>query len=962
MSRKDKDKRPKRGDEDEDKTPRKPSPTIETTAVKRFEYNVPPAARKLAEIERAREEAEKEKARQNPAEGKSEDSPGGIFRSNRGDRLQETLNREAEEHAARDRETYARSDSQARKKGNRSSDVVIDDYHARRAARLRGEEPSSGGRGKKKNREESGGRNSRGDKRGGGASSGPRRGGGDRHRGSSAEIEYREQALTPRQRGDFEKAQTATEKAIRKWLEEAKASVERYKNSPPDNSPLIERLDPWQREAYEALMNGEHVVVDAPTTAGKTRVVEAFFELNINDPKFRAAYTTPVKSLSNDKLREFSDTFGVHNVGIATGDIKENLSAPIVVATLESYRNSLLGTEPDLGRTLVVFDEYHFMQDQSRGSAWEEAIILTPPSCQLLLLSASVENAHDFCAWIETLTRRRCRLIQVKERPVPLVDLVFWQGAWVLAKEVEHMLPKKQSNPSKFPIEQDELAAALTKLPKGLTPAILYAGRRLACETLALEVCRNMEPVPKEQAEEILKQLTLEAAGEDPLKFFKPELKRALLVFGVGYHHSGLAPQARRAVENLVKAGQLRVCVATMGLSIGINFSVRSAMITDYTRPGELGFTAYSKSEVLQMLGRAGRRGRDVVGFSLWPSVVAFQKFGGTRREDCESRLKNDPTTFLGLVGRGFKLRDIENFYEKSFLRFGNKNVSFNIIREQPIKKALGVDDLEIGNPARAYAKHLSQDASSPLKDWPHQSAFIDFVEKKMNSPLAHLHVHLHNVGCLEEDERLSSFGEIARYFPQSGGMLIAHLISKGEIDVPNLLKGLELMGSLCLSRFKEPRIPRNYEYPYDAEEIDQRLQEFYPLELFEELYDPPSARRDTYVFREFNPLGGALISEWVKGISWADMVKNSTDEKFGQGDLMSLFYRAATYLQSIVQAKIPKLSSAASSLRDEILRDPLTPSVRTDKGQELAVLVEEDDEDIELDGEAHEIGLVEEI
>lgn len=773
--------------------------------------------------------------------------------------------------------------------------------------------------------------------------------------GSAPEVEYREQLLTPHQREEVSLARKHTDEAIRNWLAQAKAATEKAKRSPGTELPLIERLDPWQREAYEALMNGEHVVVDAPTTAGKTRVVEAYFELNINVPSFRAAYTTPVKSLSNDKLKEFSDTFGRENVGIATGDIKENLEAPIVVATLESYRNSLLGTEPDLGRSLVVFDEYHFMQDTSRGSAWEEAIILTPPSCQLLLLSASVENAPEFCSWIETLTKRRCRLIQVKERPVPLVDLVFYQEQWLLAKEVEHVLPKKAANPSKFPIEQDEIARRLSSLPSmGLTPAILYAGRRLSCENLAMEVCRSLEPIPKEQAQAIHDLLAKDSGDEDPLKFFNPNLRRSILVYGVGYHHSGLAPQARRSVENLVKAGQLRVCVATMGLSIGINFSVRSAMVTDYSRPGEMGFTTYSASEVLQMLGRAGRRGRDVVGFSLWPSVAAYQKFGGTRREDCESRLKNDPTTFLGLLGRGFNLRDIENFYEKSFLRFGNKNVSFNLIREQPLKKHLGVDKLDVRSPAHAYAQYLDEDPESEISQSPSKDLYIDFIKSKLNNPLSHLHVHLHSIGCLDEDERLTSFGSIARYFPQSGGMLLAFLIDRGDIDVPNLLAGLELMGSMCLSRFKDPRIPDDYDYPFEAKEVEEMLQEFYPLELFEELYDPPSPRREGYVFREFNPLGGALIREWIKGASWAELVKKSCDEKFGQGDLMNLFYRSATYLQSVVQAKIPKLSAAAAQLRDEILREPLTPAVKT-----LAKVLEIE-EDPEVDAEVHDLAEVE--
>ncbi|NBQ54872.1 MAG: DEAD/DEAH box helicase, partial [Proteobacteria bacterium] len=147
---------------------------------------------------------------------------------------------------------------------------------------------------------------------------------------------------------DVKDAVEATKKKMQEWRAQALL--------PKTPRP---GLDPWQEQACNILHEGGSVVVDAPTSAGKTRVVESFFAAHIHKPGFRAAYTTPVKSLSNDKVRELRALFGAENVGIATGDIKENLNAPIVVATLESYRNSLLGTEPDLGRTLVVFDEYH---------------------------------------------------------------------------------------------------------------------------------------------------------------------------------------------------------------------------------------------------------------------------------------------------------------------------------------------------------------------------------------------------------------------------------------------------------------------------------------------------------------------------------------------------------------------------------------------------------------------------
>jgi hypothetical protein len=764
-----------------------------------------------------------------------------------------------------------------------------------------------------------------------------------------------ENRVTPGERDVILRARRRTELAIKNWLEEAAQNAQKKR---PDLShvPLIDRLDPWQREALEALLNGEHVVVDAPTTAGKTRVVEAFFELNVEQPGFRAAYTTPVKSLSNDKLREFTEQFGKENVGIATGDIKENLGAPIVVATLESYRNSLLGVEPDLGRSLVVFDEYHFMQDTSRGSAWEEAIILTPPACQLLLLSASVENAEQFCAWIQQITNRPCRLIRTIDRPVPLVNLVFHREQWLLVDEVTDILPRKGLVPSRFPLEQPELARRLKGIPDmGLTPCIVYAGRRMACETLATEICNQLDPIPKEEAQAIRKALEEDREIDDLMKFIKPNLRRMLLVYGVGYHHSGLAPYARRAIENLVKQGQLRFCVATMGLSIGINFSVRSAVISDYTRPGEMGFTQYSPSEVLQMLGRAGRRGRDRVGFSLWPSVASLQKFAGAKREDCESRLKNDPTTFLGLLGRGFKLRDVENFYEKSFLRFGNRAVHFTLVRDSLIKKAVDAQTLPCApSPAAAYGAFLQDNPQSPCFPCPFKGPCHRQIQTRMKNSLSLLHLHLHQLGCIESQEQLTGFGSIGRYFPQSGGLLIAYLIDRGDIRLDNLLAGAELMGALCLTRFKEPGVHPKYDFPFDSAKVEEALEDFYPLELFEELYDPPGPRRDTYVFREYNPMGGYIISEWIKGTTWSELVKRTTDEKFGQGDLMALLYRAATYLQSLAQARIPELSHAAIAMRDQILREPLTPAARVeadpDEDPEIENLPHGRDQDEETD------------
>ena len=148
-------------------------------------------------------------------------------------------------------------------------------------------------------------------------------------------------------------------------------------------------------------------------------------------------------------------------------------------------------------------------------------------------------------------------------------------------------------------------------------------------------------------------------------------------------------------------------------------------------------------------------------------------------------------------------------------------------------------------------------------------------------------------------------------------------------------------MAALCLTRFKEPAIGRDYDFPFVSEKVEKRLEELYPLELFEELYDAPGQRRDTFIFREYNPSAGSVISDWARGMSWTELVRKTTDERFGQGDLMALIYRAATYLQSLAQARVPGLGAAAASLRDQILREPLMPSSQR--------LVEEDDEEAEI-------------
>ena len=361
-----------------------------------------------------------------------------------------------------------------------------------------------------------------------------------------------------------------------------------------------------------------------------------------------------------------------------------------------------------------------------------------------------------------------------------------------------------------------------------------------------------------------------------------------------------------------------------MGLSLGINFSVRSTIISDFERPGEGGVTKYGQSELLQMLGRAGRRGKDPIGYSLWPNVLSMVKMSDAKRERILSKLKNDPTTFLGLVSRDFNLKAIETFYKKSFLRYNDSNVNLSLINAGQLKKKFSVKSLPCDkSPANAFAK-VKMGKPSPCDECSFKSTCHQSLSSKLEGELARLHVHLHKIEALNDEEGLTEYGKVARYFPHSGGLYISQQIADQSFNVSNVAELAEIVASLSMARFKEPGTGIRYKFPRDPRKLEKRLEKLYPYELFPEIYDPPFGRRNYYAIRDFNPKAGYMIREWLKGAEWEDLVAEVSTEYFGAGDISATIYRVASFLQSVAQVKIPELSQACSQVRAELLRPPL--------------------------------------
>ncbi|GGC83617.1 hypothetical protein GCM10011512_07980 [Tersicoccus solisilvae] len=184
-------------------------------------------------------------------------------------------------------------------------------------------------------------------------------------------------------------------------------------------------LDEFQRQACRCLEAGHGVLVAAPTGAGKTVVGEFAIHLALTDG-LKAFYTTPIKALSNQKYAELVAVHGPGRVGLLTGDTSINPEADVVVMTTEVLRNMLYASSSTLaGLGYVVMDEVHYLADRFRGAVWEEVIIHLPDSVRLVSLSATVSNAEEFGAWLDTV-RGETDVIVSEHRPVPL-----WQHVMV---------------------------------------------------------------------------------------------------------------------------------------------------------------------------------------------------------------------------------------------------------------------------------------------------------------------------------------------------------------------------------------------------------------------------------------------------------------------------------------------------------------------------------------------------
>lgn len=397
-------------------------------------------------------------------------------------------------------------------------------------------------------------------------------------------------------------------------------------------------LDPFQRQACEALESGSSVLVAAPTGAGKT-VVGEFAIYRALDAGTKCFYTTPIKALSNQKYQELVQRYGSQRVGLLTGDNSINSEAPVVVMTTEVLRNMLYAESATLNNLgYVVMDEVHYLADRFRGAVWEEVIIHLPQSVILVSLSATVSNAEEFGAWLETV-RGRTAIVVDEFRPVPLFqhvmvgeriyDLFTSDGKvnpdLLRMRREDQPTRQRRGRPRSGPRTpwRSEIVDELER--RSLLPAIYFLFSRAGCDE-AVEQClragiRLTSPEEREHIRMVIAADTLGIPDEDLAALGFAEWAEGM-ERGLASHHAGLLPLQKEITERLFQRGLIKVVFATETLALGINMPARTVVLERLVKWNGETHVDITPGEYTQLTGRAGRRGIDVEGHA----VVVWQR------------------------------------------------------------------------------------------------------------------------------------------------------------------------------------------------------------------------------------------------------------------------------------------------------------------------------------------------
>ena len=450
-------------------------------------------------------------------------------------------------------------------------------------------------------------------------------------------------------------------------------------------------LDDFQQKAIDAAEKDCSIIVSAPTGAGKTVIAEYVIKRCLNNG-YGVIYTAPIKALSNQKFREFQNLFP-GQVGIITGDVSINPSAPLLILTTEIFRNRILEDNDSFSRhSWIIFDEIHYIDDMERGTVWEESLIFLPGHMRFVGLSATIPNLDEFYSWLKEIHRHEITVIKEVKRPVPLhyfyhcrgkiFDNLFSVKRFVFGgkrnnylKANRHYRNFHDSSKVSHLNKPERLMSHLLKSNR--LPCIYFCFSRKRCEFLAGRVL-EYDFITLDEKNHVLKTFDSLCERLEIEDSERAQLVRNSVEKGVAFHHAGLHPLLKEVIEQLFTKKMIKMIFTTETFALGINMPARTVVLDDLKKRYGRFHRLLKRRDFSQMAGRSGRRGIDKEGFvysRINPVEISFQELKQIytgHPEPILSRFNISYATILSLFELyGDRLTDI---YPHSFHFFQQKN------------------------------------------------------------------------------------------------------------------------------------------------------------------------------------------------------------------------------------------------------------------------------------------------
>ncbi len=400
------------------------------------------------------------------------------------------------------------------------------------------------------------------------------------------------------------------------------------------------QLDGFQRQAIEYLQSGQSVLVAAPTGTGKTLVADWIVEEAMKNNK-SVIYTAPIKALSNQKYRDYCELYGEENVGLVTGDLVIRRDAPCKVMTTEILRNILLCEDQSAVSDLmaVIVDEIHFLDDPDRGTTWEEMLIYLPEHVQIVGLSATLQNLHEFSDWLSHVRKRPVPVVEERKRAVPLrYSVATKQTGLVAVEKAKSLLQNRKKH--KKEDHKDRRSKGRNHKGRGgkdkrkqnrhgtthidvfkmmrsqkQWPYLYFTFSRAKTENLSYALkswLRDslLSPEELQRMDEVIQSFRGMPGAEEALK----DHVLQLLKYGVAFHHAGVHVLIKHLVETLYEQRLIKALYCTGTFALGINMPAKATVFDSLERYDGSGMIPLPTREFMQMAGRAGRRGLDKTG------------------------------------------------------------------------------------------------------------------------------------------------------------------------------------------------------------------------------------------------------------------------------------------------------------------------------------------------------------